>query len=1409
MKIDDISIIIFHQESLYIDNSRNDLCMNFDNFKLQDESKTRKILNNIIHNFHITFIKDIFLRGFFDMSFIFTNFVKQHNTKCKPDMRNILFCFFLIITCSSVAQNYRYIGVEDGLSNRRVYSIQKDQKGYMWFLTQEGIDRFNGKQFKHYKLVSNGKDVNSFENLNKLYTDTTGTMWEIGKNGQIFRYNILHDNFQLICDLKSDENYRDFPINYSYIDANNNIWLCTTNNGQYIYNIGSNKLIKIQNEDWQGINNMVQIEKNTYCFGTDTGFYIGLLKNNKIKIISSDSLSNMSIKVNELYYHKPSNRLFIGCFFRGVFVYDLHSKQLIQPQTELTDININCIKSLNQNEILIATDGAGVYKMNVHSCQSGPYITADYNNNNKMNGNTINDIYIDDEKRIWMANYPIGITVLNNRFPKYEWIKHAIGNKNSLINDQVNAVIEDSDGDLWFATNNGISLLNTKTQIWTNYSSSFHYSPKSKTHIYITLCEVSPGIIWAGGYASGIYEINKKTHQTDFFTPAKFGWTNMRPDKYIRSIFKDSHKLIWVGGYYHLKCFNLSDNSIKVYPNIHSINTIIEKDSLHMWIGTANGLYMLNKKNGKSTLLRLPGEAAYIHSLYQEKNGPLYIGTANYGLFIYDDKKQTFTNFQKDNCALISNNIYTILPSPPSTLILATENSMVRFDTKHETFHNWTKEQGLMSDHFNSTSGTYCSDGKFYMGTSDGVIAFPKNTHLPMNYKTQLVFSDFRLFYQTVYSGDENSPLKEDIDRVKKLELESDQNIFSIRLSSINYDYPSNILYSWKLAGFYDKWNKPSEEDLIRFTNLDPGKYTLHVRAISREDQRIIEEKSIDIVIAPPFYLTVWALIVYFILGVVLFWGILRYKLMKKERKTSADKINFFVNTAHDIRTPLSLIKAPLDELLEDKSLSPEARNNIVMALRSTNVLFRLITNLINFEKADVYSPKMHVAEYELYSFLEETIRLFRSYAESKNVKLTYETNFRFLNVWFDRNKMDSILKNLMSNAIKYTPENGQVTLSAYSNENTWTIEIRDTGIGIPENEQKKLFKLFFRGSNAINSKISGSGIGLLLIWKLVKAHKGEITYKSAENQGSCFKVTFRHGHNHFKKAQIGLPEEGVESNFSNTLAKYSPTETTSYTPVPATTNPQAQRILIVEDNDELRAYLKRSLSETYVVFLAGDGEEALEFIKNNNVNLIISDIMMPTLRGDQLAAIIKNNIETSHIPIILLTALSETEDVIKGLNTKADKYITKPFDIGILKAEIANLLANRAIWRQKFTQMENMDIECPNCENDLDMQFMVKTQEIIMEHIDDQDFTVDILCTEIGMSRTSLYNKIKALTDQSPSDLIRSTRMNHAAHLLKTTSHTIGEIADMVGFNDPKYFTAVFKKQFTLSPSKYAQKGK
>ncbi len=359
--------------------------------------------------------------------------------------------------------------------------------------------------------------------------------------------------------------------------------------------------------------------------------------------------------------------------------------------------------------------------MNVDTYKCDPYIVADYNSYNAMNGNSIYDFYVDGD-RIWMANYPIGITVRNNQYASYQWIKHSIGNKQSLVNDQVNAIIEDHEGDLWFATNNGISLYSTQTKQWHSFLSVFDSGNVTKNHVFISLCEVSPGIIWAGGYSSGIYQINKKQMKAEFFTPSTFSDSDIRPDKYIRSIMKDSAGNIWSGGYYNLKQIDFSRKNIRTYPGLNGITDIIEKDEKHMWIGTATGLYLLDKESGEFQYISMPIESFYINALYQSDNGLLYIGTSNSGLLIYDYENKSFEHFHKDNCPLISNNIYTILSDEDQSILLSTENSLTSYYPSEKVFHNWTKEQGLKSDHFNSASGVLRKNGNFILGSTDGAI---------------------------------------------------------------------------------------------------------------------------------------------------------------------------------------------------------------------------------------------------------------------------------------------------------------------------------------------------------------------------------------------------------------------------------------------------------------------------------------------------------------------------------------------------------------------------------------------------------------------------------------------------------------------------------------------------------------
>lgn len=1332
-------------------------------------------------------------------------------------MRKFLFFYILLLLpLVSVAQTYQYIGVEDGLSNRRVYAIQKDQKGYMWFLTHDGIDRYNGKEFKQYKLMDGDEEVNSMMNLNWLYIDTKGTLWEIGKKGRVFCYDSQHDRFQLVYKLPENEvKGRPIPISYGFIDTNNVVWLCNED-ALYLYNTNTQKVVLIKNEIGESITDIAQIDPTHYFIGTDIGIHYATLSNNTLMLNPCPKLDTLKIQINEVFYHQPSNKVFIGTFQRGMYVYDLNKHEAMHLDAGLMDISINCIRSYYTDDILIATDGAGVYKMNTKTYDCIPYIIADYNRYNAMNGNTINDLYIDNEQRIWMANYPIGITVRNNRYSDYKWIKHSVGNPQSLINDQVNAIMEDKEGDLWFATNNGISLYLSKTNQWHNFFSVFNVGNPVKNNTFVSLCEVSPGVIWAGGYSSGIYQINKKDMSFDIFKPIPFGGQNGRPDKYIRAIMKTSDGMIWSGGYYNLKEIDFANKEVRYIPGLNGITSIIEKDAEHMWIGTATGLYLLEKKTGKFQEIKMPVESYYIYSLTQTPDSLLYIGTNNAGLLIYNHTKNTFEHFHRDNCALISNNIYTIIYDGKRDLFLSTENGLTCFNPIEKTFHNWTKEQGLKTDHFNATSGILRKNGNFIFGSTDGAVEFSKNMTLPRDYDFKMMFSDLRLFYQTVYPKDEDSPLEQDINDTKTLQLKYNQNIFSLQVSSINYDYPSLVLYSWKLEGFYDGWSRPGQENVIRFTNLSPGKYKLRVRAISNEDRRVVlEERTMDIIIEQPIWFSIWALLLYAIVIVSIASITLRIIILRKQRKVSDEKIRFFVNTAHDIRTPLTLIKAPLEELVDHENLTEGGRNNMNTALRNVNALLRLTTNLINFERADTYSGTLYVSEYELSTYMEETVNAFRPYADVKRINFTYESNFRYLNIWLDKDKMDSILKNIISNALKYTPDGGSVSIYAADTEDSWSIEVKDTGIGVPASEQKKLFKIHFRGSNAINSKVTGSGIGLLLVYKLVRLHKGKLNFSSTEGKGSTIKVTFPKGEKHYRKAirrpkpntdRVVYTSSGVPANVPLPTSP----STNGYEDTMLQANDKRSKLLIEEDNDELREYLRKTLSDQYITQICSNGKMALIIVKEFQPDLIISDIMMPEMRGDELCKALKNDIDTSHIPIILLTALNNDKNVIEGLQVGADEYIVKPFNIGILRATITNLLTNRALLRRKYADLDlnddEHDVECINCSSDLDWKFIATVKKHVEDNLDNPSFNVDVLCNLLNMSRTSFYNKIKALTDESPADYIRVIRLKRAAQLLKEQKYSITEVAEMTGFSDAKYFREVFKKHFEVSPSHYAK---
>ena len=1147
----------------------------------------------------------------------------------------IITCLLLSFFLPLQAQIFEYIDMDNGLSSRRVLSIQQDKQNYIWILTHKGLDRYNGKQFKHYQLHRCNNPLSFYPNLNFLYTDKDSTIWEVGKDGFVFRYDEQRDSFQLAFDLRATfPALKKAPISSVYMDSEANIWFCT-NQSQYIYNYHQSKNYQLSPVISDKIICITQAEKNKYYLASEHLLYEVQLKGEQLTEIKKIQLPNVHL-IDHIYYHNPTKQLIINTLLDKLFIYDIKEKQLESIGNSMKDIGVNKIipSKKEKDVLLIATDGDGVYKLNLKQLTLNHFLKEDTRKPNKMNGSIIKDIYMDSANRIWNVIYPTGITIYTEKYPAYEWFMHSANYTNSLANNCINGVMEDSEGDSWYATSNGICYFDVSENKWINFSPS--HSPngeRSENHIFTSLCESSPGIILAGGYMSSIYKIDKRTKEVTFFQQQ-----NIRqgegPDKYIRSIYRDNERLIWIGGFYRLKSYSLTTKEVCEYNIGYPITCITQKDEHSLWIGTINGVFVFDKLKKQAIPLDTEFDIQCINMIYNDPSGNYtYFGTYGDGLFIFEKKTRKVTRYYDENCGLISNNIYSIVPDRNGDLYLGTENGLSFFDIKANKFINWTKEQGLLAASFNPNAAIHSRDGYMIFGSNEGVIVLPDSIQLPETFSSHMIFSDLSIMYRTVHPGEKNSPLTQALDKTSCIELDYDQNTFSMNVSSINFDNPSNIMYSWKLEGFYDRWSPPSSDNLIRYTNLSPGNYTLRVRAILMDNHQILEEREIQILIGRPIWMTFWAFLLYALIIIGISYAIIRYQMIRRDKQISQAKINFFMQTAHDIRTPLTLIKAPLGEILKNEQLTEQGTTNLNLAIQSTDNLSELANNLMDFQKEELYSSKISVVRYELNQYIQNYMQQFKAYAEQKGIDFQYKSSFTSLEVWIDQNKIDSILQNLLSNALRYTPKGGSVTIETDHNKNRWILTIKDTGIGIPKEDQKKLFKFLFRGKNATNQLITGSGVGMLLTYRLIKNHEGKISFSSTENVGTTFQLSFPIQSEHYQ-----YRNEGVDQNLRTVLLQdgiVAPMPEAEQTQI--TAHPDSPRIMIVEDNASLRLFLMKSLSDIYQVDGAENGQEAIDKIKVQQPDLIISDVMMSVMDGETMCRTLKSDIETSHIPIILL----------------------------------------------------------------------------------------------------------------------------------------------------------------------------
>ncbi len=1328
-------------------------------------------------------------------------------------MRRLLFLIILLVVryTSMEAQVYRNITTSEGLNNNNVYSIAQDKDGFMWFLSSGGVDRFDGLDFIHIPLQPANRPI-GFSSDFRLVSDNNGNIWQIGttEGKSICCYNKEKGNFDYIYLSRLKKK----GISFLFLDEHNRIWI-SNGNKLFLYDIDNKKQISLSIRSVADITCGTAIEENKYVIGTKKGL---IIIENQGKTWTSKHLEGaINWKVQEIKndvttIDTPSRmcnitakHLIIDKNADNLFVFDEKSRYYkINLQTRKTDayissliydIHITDIQHFfdSSADLLIATEGQGVFKFNMSTCLVHEFLHFGANDEPGLRGNVVMSIFPDiDNRRIWLANYPYGICCYNMTFPEFKHTAHIGGTSNSLLPGIVRAMLEDSEGDIWYVTSRGISCQNPGSGSWR------HYLVESKhcSHILLDICEIHPGLIIVAGLKSGSIAINKATGEYKIISPKYFG-LKANSARGIRGIYKDSNGILWFAGDDRLVRMDWDNKEYKAFPLNSSSVLVAHKDEGHFWHATLDGLYIVDIQDGSRTKYPLPDSCSDINAVLTTKNGDLYIGTADAGLFVQKAEKEknstSFDNYICANSALLSNNILSLTEDSAQTVIMSTDHGITRFYPEKRSFSNWMSSQGMPDNSFYKNCILYTSKRQILFGTYDGVIAFPDSIRMPNALKSKIIFSNLR-----IGGVEQNAGLD-----FNKLDLSYDQRQISLIVSNLNYDNPHVFLYSWRLDGSGETWTTLSRDRLIRYL-LNPGKYRLIVRAYNSADYRLIEERVINIRVSPPWWRSLPAIIIYILLVLGIVYAVYIFFIYKNRRRMAEDKVNFFIQTAHEIRTPLTLVKAPLEEISRNENLSEKGRKNMQIAMRSANDLLILTGDLLNVERLKMHNMKIEISQVDLNSYMQELMIPFQLYAKTKKLTLTYSSNSLNIQVWMDRSRMDSIIQNIINNALKYTPEGGAIEVCCRATEESWSVSVSDNGIGIPAEEQSKLTEMYFRSSNA-DKQAAGTGVGLHLVQRLVQEHKGNISFVSEEGKGTTFTLTF----------PIDMGEAAKQESIKVRKAPAS-----------------APVVLVVEDNKDLRSFISDVLSEDYTVHTAVNGQEAYDKVRFLNPDIIVSDVMMPKMRGDELCRCLKSEVETSHIPVILLTALVDRDSVVSGLSTMADAYLTKPFNTTVLKALISNVIANRKNLRKLYAHIgENTATENTNTladtsnddkknadghlttiqPNELDMKFMTDINSIIAREMENCNFNVDILCTEIHMSRTSLYNKIKSLTGYAPADFIRLRRLEHAKKLLLSSQYSITEISEKCGFCDPKYFREVFKKNYGESPSQFrnAQKDK
>ena len=1328
------------------------------------------------------------------------------------------------------------LNTDNGLSSARVYSIVEAEDGAMWISTKRGVDRYNGQQVRNYTLATDMQFSDASGRNIKLTKDSQQHIYAYDNKGKIYIYNKVKDTFQLQVNLTNVLG-GSVVLNDLLVDDKGCFWMAL-DRGVYMMAY----LSIAGSKDKTAYNKGIYILKNTYVnhirffgkqllIGSPSGVFA------YSQNAAQPRLLLRGYSVLSSYHDVKAHQIWLGTFHRGILLLDDRTWKPLSSLTQfssLSDIPLIPVRSIipyDAATILMAVDGAGVYAYDKKTCKTNLLLNTDGRPENILHGNGVYALCKDHLGDLWMGSYSGGVDMAIPMEHTLEFVRHEYLNSQSLINNGVNDVMQSVDAQgrnskIWYATDKGVSIYDEQTHLW-------RHSLYNK--VALTLCQTADGKVLVGTYGDGIFQVHADGSSSRAYSVSN---GKLKTD-YVYSIFKDSEGGLWIGcldgDLVHIpssleKNGNV-DNSVNYLP-INEVQSIVESpDKKIIAVGTTHGCYRIDKRSLRASRFFYPSEFPsvdynfFVNAMDFQDARHIWIATDGGGLYLYDWQKQQVKNYTISQ-SLPSNTVYALVKTPIGKVWMSTDKGLAFIDHGKVTNLNFFK--GLERE-YKRMAVVRTQDGRMIFGSSEGAVVLASKFARGLSYKAPLHITGVEVEGKTFDEANQLEGWHAELFEMLqegKMSFSHDEKTLIVHFESINYPYQHDIQYQYYLAGYDHQWSVPSTYQQARFANLPPGSYTLHIKAKGRSNGRILGESILHIHIAQPWWNSWWAWIAYLcILGAIVYFGWDYYR-ERLHRKYYDDKINFFVNTAHNIRTPLSLVLAPLADLAKDTTLGDKSRKFLEMALRNGDKLLRMVTELLDFQKIAVVKTQVHMQKVELSVLLRQQVDKFQMSAQEKHINLRLATCGQHT-FSTDLSMMDLIFENLLSNAVKYTKVGGTITISASLDEvgKQVSIQVSDTGIGIPKTEAKHIFQSFFRASNAINSQEMGSGLGLMLTRQLVQKLGGKLTFESEEGKGSAFLVV--------------LPDNGyVDVSVSSKPSSLPETSDNSVSTNEKIKSEESLKdtLLFVDDNDDLRQYIRMAFADQYHVVDVESGEAALKYLsENGECDIMVSDVMMPGMQGDELCRSIKENKETSWLPVILLTAKAGRDFMIEGLDLGADDYIAKPFDSAILASKIASMLKNRRHLSQYYIEKslaivrgedsgqssqksllpsepsvpsasdeKNKSSDKKEPELDpMDQAFVEKATRLVLDNLSDTNFNIDRLCREMAMSRTLFYGKLKTLTGQGPQDFIRLIRLEQATQYLKQGDSVL-DVSVKTGFVNVKYFSTVFKKHFGVSPSKY-----